>query len=199
MTLALGAELDSRWRRAPLRCRPTISSSIYLEPAIEPGELLVAIHNTGWFSANHRWAFRGLARRARALRLVGCSILAEFVDDVVKQVRIALLLRWQHADACAAGRGQPGKIGKRLDQAAIAAAQAVVGDDLDPPEDEHTPPAMKRHLARVLPRPTAGRDREAGRMSDLVNVTMTVNGTEVSHSIAPRITLPRISCARRWN
>jgi len=26
-------------------------------------------------------------------------------------------------------------------------------------------------------------------MSDLVNVTMTVNGTEVSHSIAPRITL----------
>jgi len=41
-------------------------------------------------------------------------------------------------------------IGKRLDAAAVAAAQTVVGDDLDPPEDEHVPPAMKRHLARVL-------------------------------------------------
>ena len=41
-------------------------------------------------------------------------------------------------------------IGKRLDEAAVTSAQALVGDDLDPPEDEHVPPAMKRHLARVL-------------------------------------------------
>ena len=33
---------------------------------------------------------------------------------------------------------------------AIAAAQAALDDDLDPPADQHGGPEMKRHLARVL-------------------------------------------------
>lgn len=40
--------------------------------------------------------------------------------------------------------------GRVLDAAAIAAAQAALADDLDPPADMHGPPAMKHHLARVL-------------------------------------------------
>ncbi|MBY0338711.1 MAG: hypothetical protein K2X11_19000, partial [Acetobacteraceae bacterium] len=35
-------------------------------------------------------------------------------------------------------------------EAAIAAACAALDADLDPPGDLHGPPAMKRHLARVL-------------------------------------------------
>ncbi|WP_198375375.1 hypothetical protein, partial [Neoroseomonas rubea] len=40
--------------------------------------------------------------------------------------------------------------GRALDAAAIAAAQAALDADLDPPADLHGPPEMKRHLARVL-------------------------------------------------
>jgi len=41
-------------------------------------------------------------------------------------------------------------IGRRLNEEAIIAAQAVVSDDLAPPADEQVPPAMRLHLARVL-------------------------------------------------
>ena len=35
-------------------------------------------------------------------------------------------------------------------ESAIVAAQAALSDDLAPPDDEHTPAAMRIHLARVL-------------------------------------------------
>lgn len=40
--------------------------------------------------------------------------------------------------------------GRSLDRASISAAQAALAEDLDPPQDLHGPPEMKRHLARVL-------------------------------------------------
>jgi aerobic carbon-monoxide dehydrogenase medium subunit len=40
--------------------------------------------------------------------------------------------------------------GRVLDAASIAAAQTALAQDLDPPQDLHGPPEMKRHLARVL-------------------------------------------------
>jgi carbon-monoxide dehydrogenase medium subunit len=36
------------------------------------------------------------------------------------------------------------------DEAALSAASAALDRDLNPPTDLHGPPAMKRHLARVL-------------------------------------------------
>lgn len=41
-------------------------------------------------------------------------------------------------------------MGQPLTPEAIARARAMVQDDLDPPGDQHGPPAMKRHLAGVL-------------------------------------------------
>ncbi len=41
-------------------------------------------------------------------------------------------------------------VGRPLDEAAIAAAQTALADDLDPPGDLHGGPELKRHLARVL-------------------------------------------------
>ena len=147
MTLALGAELEIASRGGVRRVPADDFFLDLFQTAIEPGELLVAIH-VPVVQPNHRWAFHELARRRGDFALVGCGVLAEFVDDVVKQVRIAFFS--VGSTPLRARQAEEALIGKRLDQAAIAAAQAVVGDDLDPPEDEHTPPAMKRHLARVL-------------------------------------------------
>lgn len=147
MTLALGAELEIASRDGVRRVPADDFFLDLFQTAIEPGELLVAIH-VPVVQPNHRWAFHELARRRGDFALVGCGVLAEFVDDVVKQVRIAFFS--VGSTPLRARQAEDSLIGKTLDQAAIAAAQAVVGDDLDPPEDEHTPPAMKRHLARVL-------------------------------------------------
>lgn len=147
MTLALGAELEIASRDGVRRVPADDFFLDLFQTAIEPGELLVAIH-VPVVQPSHRWAFHEFARRRGDFALVGCGVLAEFVDDVVKQVRIAFFS--VGSTPIRARQAEDSLIGKRLDQAAIAAAQAVVGDDLDPPEDEHTPPAMKRHLARVL-------------------------------------------------
>ena len=40
--------------------------------------------------------------------------------------------------------------GKQVMPETIAAAQAALDGDLDPPADQHGSPDMKRHLARVL-------------------------------------------------
>jgi len=147
MTLALGAELEIASRDGVRRVPADDFFLDLFQTAIEPGELLVAIH-VPVVQPSHRWAFHELARRRGDFALVGCGVLAEFVDDVVKQVRIAFFS--VGSTPLRARQAEEALIGKRLDQAAIASAQAAVGDDLDPPEDEHTPPAMKRHLARVL-------------------------------------------------
>lgn len=147
MTLALGAELEIASRDGVRRVPADDFFLDLFQTAIEPGELLVAIH-VPVVQPSHRWAFHELARRRGDFALVGCGVLAEFVDDVVKQVRIAFFS--VGSTPLRARQAEDSLIGKTLDQAAIAAAQAVVGDDLDPPEDEHAPPAMKRHLARVL-------------------------------------------------
>lgn len=147
MTLALGAELEIAGGDGVRRVPADDFFLDLFQTAIEPGELLVAIH-VPVVRPNHRWAFHELARRRGDFALVGCGILAEFVDGVVKQVRIAFFS--VGSTPLRARKAEDSLVGKRLDAAAIAAAQAIVGDDLDPPEDEYTPPAMKRHLARVL-------------------------------------------------
>jgi carbon-monoxide dehydrogenase medium subunit len=56
-----------------------------------------------------------------------------------------------------AARANAALTGAVLDAAAIEAAAAALDADLDPPADLHGPPAMKRHLAKVLTRRVLGR------------------------------------------
>lgn len=147
VTLALGAELEIANRDGTRRVPADDFFIDLFQTALEPGELLVAVH-VPVVRPGHRWAFHELARRRGDFALVGAGILAAFADDVVAEIRVAFFsvgntpIRARQAEDVLTGR--------MLDQEAIAAAQAVVGDDLDPPDDEHVPPAMKRHLARVL-------------------------------------------------
>ncbi len=147
MTLAMSAELEIASREGTRRVPADDFFIDLFQTALEPGELLVAIH-VPVIRSGHRWAFHELARRRGDYALVGCGILAGFADDVIESVRIAFFS--VGSTPLRARQAEQSLIGKRLDETAVAAAQAVVGDDLDPPEDEHVPPAMKRHLARVL-------------------------------------------------
>ncbi len=147
MTLAMGAELEIVGREGMRRVPADDFFVDLFQTALEPGELLVAVH-VPVVRSGHRWAFHELARRRGDYALVGCGILAEFADDRIERIRIVFFSVGN--TPLRARQAEQGLIGKRLDKAAVAAAQAVVGDDLDPPEDEQVPPAMKRHLAGVL-------------------------------------------------
>ena len=80
--------------------------------------------------------------------------------------------------------------GKPATPETIARAQAALDADLDPPEDQHGSPDMKRHLARVLlARALAAPHRSAGGargMSTAIDVSLTVNGERVSRRIEAR-------------
>jgi carbon-monoxide dehydrogenase medium subunit len=147
MTLALGAELEIVNRDGTRRVPADEFFLDLFQTAIEPGELLVAVH-VPVVRPGHRWAFHELARRRGDFAMIGCGILAEFADNAIKDIRIAFFSVGNAP--IRARQTEDGLIGKTLDAAAIVAAQALVGDDLDPPDDEQTPPEMKRHLARVL-------------------------------------------------
>ncbi|MCF2524718.1 xanthine dehydrogenase family protein subunit M [Bradyrhizobium sp. G127] len=147
MALAMCAELEITSREGTRRVPADDFFLDLFQTAIKPGELLVAIH-VPVVRPSHRWAFDELARRRGDFALVGLGILAEFTDGVIAQVRIVFFgvgntpVRSRRAEEALTGRS--------LNQEAIVAAQAVVGDDLEPPEDEQVPPEMRLHLARVL-------------------------------------------------
>ncbi len=147
MTLAMGAELEIVSGDGARHVSADDFFIDLFQTAIQPGELLVAIH-VPLIRPGHRWAFQEFARRRGDYALVGCGILAEFADGVIESVRIAFFS--VGSTPLRARQAESSLIGKRLDKAAVTAAQAVVGDDLNPSDDEQVPPVMKRHLARVL-------------------------------------------------
>lgn len=147
MALAMGAELEIANRDGIRRVAADDFFLDLFQTAMQPGELLLAIH-VPVVRSGQRWAFDELARRRGDFALVGSGILAEFKSEVIEQIRIVFFgvgntpVRARRAEKILIGRG--------LNEEAIMAAQAAVSDDLAPPEDEQVPPAMRRHLARVL-------------------------------------------------
>ena len=147
MALAMGAELEIANRDGIRRVAADDFFVDLFETAMQPGELLVAIH-VPVVRSGHRWAFEELARRRGDFALVGAGILAEFADGVVSGIRIVF---------CSVGntpmrarRVEEALTGRNLDDSVVVEAQSVLGDDLAPPEDANVPPAMRLHLARIL-------------------------------------------------
>jgi carbon-monoxide dehydrogenase medium subunit len=147
MMLAVGAELEIVGRQGTRRVHADDFFVELFQTAIEPGELLVAIH-VPVIGQNHRWAFDELARRRGDYAIVGCGILGALGTGLVDRIRIAFFSVGSTPQR--AKRAEQALTGRRLDGGAVLEAQAALSDDLSPPEDEHTPPAMRLHLARVL-------------------------------------------------
>ncbi len=147
MILAHGAEMEivgsAETRRVP-------ADAFFLDlyqTALEPGELLVALHVPS-VRATQRWVFDELARRRGDYAMVGAGLLVDFDGSKVSEARIAFLS--VGATPVRAKTVEASLIGSVLDGDAIRRAQAALENDLDPPEDKSLTPSMRIHLARVL-------------------------------------------------
>ena len=94
-------------------------------------------------AAGHRACILELARRPGDYAIVGLAATARREGEGLRDPRLAWFgvgataLRTPAAEAALAAGDVP-------------AAQAALDDELDPPEDLHGPPSLRRHLARVL-------------------------------------------------
>jgi carbon-monoxide dehydrogenase medium subunit len=147
MALAMGAELEIANREGIRRVAADDFFVDLFETAMQPGELLVAIH-VPVVQPRHRWAFQELARRRGDFALVGAGILADLANGLVSGIRIVFFSVGN--TPVRARRVEEVLIGRSLDESAVVEAQSAVADDLAPPEDANVPPAMRLHLARVL-------------------------------------------------
>jgi carbon-monoxide dehydrogenase medium subunit len=145
---ALDAELEVHGaggeRRVAMRDWPLA----YMTPALEPDELLVAIHVEPW-PARHGHGFHELARRHGDFAIAGAAALIALDGGVVARAAIALIgvddgpLRLHDAEAALVGAAPTPQ---RLDDAARLALDIAGLDDV------HASAAYRRKIARVMTR-----------------------------------------------
>ncbi|HEY0219547.1 MAG TPA: xanthine dehydrogenase family protein subunit M [Afipia sp.] len=147
MMLALGAQMEIA---GPSGTRRVAADDFFVDlyqTALEPGELLVALH-VPVVRQNQRWAFDELARRRGDYAIVGAGVIASFEGGEASDARIVFIsvgstpVRAKAAEATLIGNTFGGET--------IQRAQAALETDLDPPDDKHMTATMRLHLARVL-------------------------------------------------
>jgi len=147
MVLALDADIEIAGPAGHRRVKADDFFLDLFETALQPGELITAVH-VPLFGGNQRVAFDELARRRGDYALVGCGMIGTFADGLIEKIRIAFFsvgnvpTRAKAAEAVLNGAN--------LDAARMASAQRALEMDLAPPESDEVPSAMRLHLARVL-------------------------------------------------
>ncbi|MDF5751348.1 xanthine dehydrogenase family protein subunit M [Spongiactinospora sp. TRM90649] len=127
----------------------------YLEPAIEPDEILVGIR-VPKLGPDWGYHYEKFHRTAQAWAIVGVAAAVRRSDGSVREARIGLTnmgttpLRASATEA--ALRGVPSGDGGDGAGGAVAEACAVAAEGTSPPADLHGGPDYRRHLARVLTR-----------------------------------------------
>lgn len=116
-----------------------------LQTALEPGEIIAAVEIP---LAARLGAIQEVARRSGDYAMAGLAVALRLEGGRVMEPRLVYF--GVGNGPVLAARASAALDGHALDAASIAAAQAALADDLDPPQDLHGPPEMKRHLARVL-------------------------------------------------
>lgn len=147
MTLALDAEIEIAGSAGRRRVKADDFFVDLFETALQPGELIIAIH-VPMFRADQRFAFDELARRRGDYALVGCGMLATYAGERIDDIRISFFSVGNTPTRVKAA--EAALIGGSLDAVRIAAAQAALERDLAPPDSDDVPSAMRLHLARVL-------------------------------------------------
>jgi carbon-monoxide dehydrogenase medium subunit len=115
--------------------------------ALEPQELLVAAEFP-LLEPGYRSAFLELARRHGDYAIIGVAAHARVEGGRLSDLRLAYL--GAGATAVRAERAAAAVEGKAYGPHTVAAAQAALGEDLEPPPDLYHSAATKLHLARVL-------------------------------------------------
>lgn len=147
MALALDAVIEIA---SPEGVRRVAAEDFFVdlyETALQPGEVIVAVH-IPTSSGDTRAAFDELARRRGDYAIVGAGVNARFDGATVEHMRIAFLavgptpIRARSAEQVLLGRS--------IDVGTICEAQDALESDLDPADDDQIPASMRRHLARVL-------------------------------------------------
>jgi aerobic carbon-monoxide dehydrogenase medium subunit len=115
--------------------------------ALTIGEIITAVEFPG-ARAGERSVLEELSRRSGDYAMAGLALRARVDGQVLRDPRVVFFgvgdLPVMALSAAAMLEGT------RADGVAIAAAQAALDRDLDPPGDQHGSPAMKRQLARTL-------------------------------------------------
>ena len=145
--LALGASFVIASRRGERRVAAQDFFRGLYATALEPGEVLVA-GEYPVLAPGYRSAFVELARRRGDYAIVGLAAHGRVQSGKYSDMRLAFLGAGETPvlarAAMAALQGKP------IGTDAIAAAQAAITEELDPPADLTTSRAAKLHLARVL-------------------------------------------------
>jgi carbon-monoxide dehydrogenase medium subunit len=118
-----------------------------LQTALAPDEIIAAVEVPAATPAT-RSAIVEVARRSGDYAMAGLAAALTLDGGQIAAVRLVFF--GVGPGPVLAARANATLAGRILDAAAIAAAQAALAEDLDPPADMHGPPEMKRHLARVL-------------------------------------------------
>ena len=117
------------------------------ETALQPGEVLVAAEFDR-APAGYCSVFLELARRRGDYAIIGLAAHGKVDDGRYSDVRLAFLSAG--ATPVLATAASATLEGSRCGEKAVAAAQAALAQDLDPPGDLYTSGPTKLHLARVL-------------------------------------------------
>jgi carbon-monoxide dehydrogenase medium subunit len=99
-------------------------------------------------SAGERSTILELARRSGDYAMAGVAVRARAAGGALADPRIVFF--GVGSGPVLAGGAMAAVAGRPMAPETIAAAQAALESDLDPPADLHGSPQMKRHLARVL-------------------------------------------------
>ncbi len=117
------------------------------ETDLRPFELVAAVELPKAGPAR-RSAIVEITRRSGDYAMAGLAAVLDMEAGAVSAARLVYFgVGSQPVVAAAAGAAL---VGRRLDEATIAAAAAILDEDLDPPGDLHGPPELKRHLSKVL-------------------------------------------------
>jgi len=115
---------------------------------LKPGEIIAAVEVPVATPAS-RQTIVEVTRRSGDYAMAGlAAVLSVQANGQVETARLVYFGVGSGAEI--AGGASAALVGRPLDDASIAAAQAALADDLDPPGDLHGGPELKRHLARVL-------------------------------------------------
>lgn len=145
--VALGARIVAVSPQGERRIAAEAFFTGLLSTALAPDEVIAAVE-VPLATPARRDVILEVARRSGDYAMAG--IAACVVMDGVRIASARLVFFGVGSGPVLALRAGAALAGQVPDGLAVPAAQAALGEDLDPPGDMHGPPEMKLHLARVL-------------------------------------------------